>query len=431
MASPFNLQENISTFVTLYLAVRDAPTKDAVDALDKFFKDFNTQLTGALGAVQTALKNKSDLSAPGPAHDRQIQIIEDAITIAVGADLAKFFSNVSQAVVEAQQELNRQSLAYIKQLPTLKDGQPFIPPSYFAIPSVKAEIKVGVSQVKSKGINIIIFHNEDQKQNFSESTISFEVVSAPPPPSAASVSPQDITTTTSTPSLLAHAAVPLHEKMLFEKAGPKPSVLAAKRAAVSEESMALSELSPPAGEPLPTAAELTEVGFPFAERSSALDEREHLLDIREQWLDVRAKLIGNKAHIIGDKTVLDSIRRQLQARGQELGKLYDNTEDFALILSYTKQDRPGYLVLWPGRAEGDRPETWRELRVFHLVQVGDELIFDTSLFETTPPDDFLLLTSRKDLLAMPPEELANLAINLGDALMNVVLIFNQWLTTEE
>ena len=50
-------------------------------------------------------------------------------------------------------------------------------------------MKVGFSQVSSRGINLLVFNNSQQKQNYSESTISFDIVAAPAPPNASRIPP--------------------------------------------------------------------------------------------------------------------------------------------------------------------------------------------------------------------------------------------------
>lgn len=414
--------------ISLYLTARDAPTKDAAKALSNFIKDMidpDKDFIGALKVIRDAA-NSGDLDKPDSKHDQRVKGIEDVITIESVSDLSKFFSGVSRAVVNAQEDLNEQSLDYIKHLPQ-HDGHALIPPSYFAIPSVKAEMKVGISQVKGKGINIVIFHKEQQRQDYSESTISFEVVSAPAPPGAQLPSPTSPPGGTTTPHVGPTPLVGLKALGLNIPKAMAESLLA--DAGFGSPPQLSGFGSPPAAEDSAEASDFADV-LDFAARSTALEERARTLDIREHWLEVRARLLGNRAMLLGDKTVLDFIRQELQARGQELGKLYDNTEDLALIFGYTKQGRSGYLVLWPARAETDRPETWRELRIFHLMRVGDALAFDTSVFETTPGEGFLLLTSRKDLLTLSPEEVADLSINLGDVLMKIILVFNEWLNAD-
>jgi hypothetical protein len=93
--------------------------------------------------------------------------------------LEEFFANVSQSLIQAQKELNKNSIEYVKSLSDL--DQP-IPPAYFAIPNVKAEMKLGFKSLEGKKVNIILFSKTDEKQQYGESTVSFELVSAPPPP---------------------------------------------------------------------------------------------------------------------------------------------------------------------------------------------------------------------------------------------------------
>ncbi len=93
-----------------------------------------------------------------------------------GIGLHELFANVSNSLLTAQKELNRNSLEYVANL------DPNIPPAYYGIPSVKAEMHVGFSQMKQQGINLILFSSMQQKQQFAESTVTFEVVGAPPPP---------------------------------------------------------------------------------------------------------------------------------------------------------------------------------------------------------------------------------------------------------
>lgn len=415
-------------FITLYLTARDAPDKETAKALGKVVQTLINDLPNALKLIQDGVQ-KGDLDKTGDKHDKLIKAVEDRITIEPVSDLEKFFSGVTQAVVGAQEDLNQQSLEYIDRLPRQQDGHPLIPPSYFAIPSVRAEMKVGISQVKGKGINIIIFNKKEQQENYSESTISFEVVSTPAPPSVQLPpvsSPPDETLTLKPQSLSPKLTRGVIKTLSHSWVQPFTETV--MRRTVSDSTSAEDLVQPL------TFLNVSDFDFSnvsdFDVRDAVLAERERALDIREDWLDVRSRLLGKRTLLLGDRAVLDFIRSELHARGLELGKLYENTEDLALILSYTKQERTGYLVLWPGRAESDRRETWRELRVFHLVREGNALAFDTSLFETAPAEGFLLVTSRKELLRLSPGEVADLSINLGDALMNIVLVFNEWLKDE-
>lgn len=92
-----------------------------------------------------------------------------------GFDLKYFFSNVSNAVVNAQQALNQTSLRYARQL----EGTA-IPPTLYSIPNVKAEIKLALSATSGGGIKAFFGGTTTTTQ--SQSTISFDVAASPPPP---------------------------------------------------------------------------------------------------------------------------------------------------------------------------------------------------------------------------------------------------------
>lgn len=93
-------------------------------------------------------------------------------------NLADFLEEVSKAVIETQKGLNRESITYNQQLP---DG---VPPTHFAIPAVRADLRVGFRNLSAKGIDVVLFSNKEEKESYGESTVSFELVAAPPPPAA-------------------------------------------------------------------------------------------------------------------------------------------------------------------------------------------------------------------------------------------------------
>jgi hypothetical protein len=91
-------------------------------------------------------------------------------------DLGQFFSNVSQSVVDAQRELDVASMRYARE----RTNSP-VPPALYSIPTVHAEIKAGLSSTDGNGILVKLISDESQS-SFTESTISFDIVSSPPPP---------------------------------------------------------------------------------------------------------------------------------------------------------------------------------------------------------------------------------------------------------
>jgi len=93
--------------------------------------------------------------------------------------LEELFTNVSTSLIDAQKALNKSSLLYAAEL------DPRLPQTLYGIPNVKAEMRVGFSKVEGRGINLFLFTSSSQKQEFAESTVSFEVVGTPPPPGPA------------------------------------------------------------------------------------------------------------------------------------------------------------------------------------------------------------------------------------------------------
>src|SRR4030095_4640226 len=116
--------------------------------------------------------------------------LEEKITLEDSVQLAEFLANISSAVVTAQKDLNESSTKYVSEL---EQSNSRIPPSYFAIPSIKAEMKVGFSELTTRGVNVILFKNETQKKEYVESTVTFELVAAPPLP--APISPPAVAPT--------------------------------------------------------------------------------------------------------------------------------------------------------------------------------------------------------------------------------------------
>lgn len=252
--------------------------------------------------------------------------------------LSQFFNDVSTSLIDAQKELNQSSLEYIRTL-----DQHF-PPAYYSIPNLKAEMKVGFSKIKDKGLNLILFSSREQKQEYGESTVTFEVVGSPPPPG--------------------DVVVPM----------PRFLVMGKKR----------DEL-------------ITKI--------------------------IAAKNLTQKPLI--------------------------NTKGNATIFRYEKKDedkRTKYLVIWPGQKQGTfSEESWHSMTVIYLEEFEEngELKLEfpkdketsaatiESIFEFPPPDQMLNIPPNKadklkDVLGSEIK-VAEMVINLGDVLMNINLLLNQWL----
>ena len=162
----------LNEVASLYQRLQQNRSAGGADRLGK--------LAGALrDTFEEIEKNAKNLESIGTKRQKALDVIEGVLEVKDALGLQKFFENVSTSLIEAQKDLNKQSLDYIKHT---QNRSPRLPPAYYTIPSVKAEMKVGFSQISQRGVNLVLFTNKDQRDNYGESTISFELVSAPPPP---------------------------------------------------------------------------------------------------------------------------------------------------------------------------------------------------------------------------------------------------------
>jgi hypothetical protein len=97
-------------------------------------------------------------------------------------NLTDFLGEVAKSLIQTQQQLNRESIAYNQQLP---DG---VPPAHFAIPAVRADLRMGFRNLSARGIDVVLFSNKEEKESYGESTVSFELVAAPPAPASLAAS---------------------------------------------------------------------------------------------------------------------------------------------------------------------------------------------------------------------------------------------------
>ncbi|HEY6805130.1 MAG TPA: hypothetical protein VI306_16260 [Pyrinomonadaceae bacterium] len=194
MATPVQLIDQISDISQAYTTLKQRLDKKSAEALGKKILALRDLLRKGLEDLEI-WKNDSDLDSTKLARwDMDttqwkldhLKKLDDRITLEESTELATFFHNISNSVVDAQKELNESSKQYIKEL---EDSNSPVPPTYYSIPSLKAEMKLGISEMTSRGVNVILFKSEQQKDRFFESTVSFELVSSPPAPATRKVPP--------------------------------------------------------------------------------------------------------------------------------------------------------------------------------------------------------------------------------------------------
>jgi len=184
---PAQLNDEVTKLSQAFANVKQRLDRDSVEALGKQVFALRQLLKEILSSLDV-LKNDNELSDTklkaweqlgSDAKLERLKKVGEKIAIEESTELSTFFTNVSNAVIDAQKNLNTLSQQYISQLE--KDKSP-VPPTFFAIPSLKAEMKLGVSEITSKGVNVILFKSEQQQQRFFESAVTFELVSTPPAP---------------------------------------------------------------------------------------------------------------------------------------------------------------------------------------------------------------------------------------------------------
>jgi hypothetical protein len=188
MADPIRLSDVVAEISRLYSTVKQTLDRKSLKALGTGLialrKTINDDMLKVLNIVdangELSDQKLDQWQAQPPAWKLDVlKKLEQKVVLEDSVELSEFFANVSTAVIDAQKNLNIFSRAYVDEL---EKSNSRIPPTYFAIPSIKAEMKLGFSEMSSKGVNVILFKNEQQKKQYVESTVTFELVAAPPLP---------------------------------------------------------------------------------------------------------------------------------------------------------------------------------------------------------------------------------------------------------
>jgi hypothetical protein len=122
-----------------------------------------------------ALAKSAGRSAQEIRSNLQPVITFDAVT-----SLKEFFENVASSMIEAQKQLDVYSVNYSKEAAVAK-----VPAAVYAIPNVHAELRFGFTNLAAKGFNVVLFSTKSQKEEYSESSVSFDLVATAVPPKEA------------------------------------------------------------------------------------------------------------------------------------------------------------------------------------------------------------------------------------------------------
>ena len=384
-------------------------------------------------------------SSPGTAIDGSRSATDGGGPLRAGREpeLNSFLQNVSLSLIEAQQRLNEQSLDYVERLPR------GIPPAYFSIPTLKAELKVGFSKLTGKKVNLILFGKKEEKEQYGESTVTFELASAPPPPGGEALAlPVFLVLGAEKSDVLEGVRRRFDELVEGKKLGKAARVkiteelslvLAYRRTLIGDPKNYLVLIADPgskkraalhvegAGDDLVFTPDIYSSEKPplngFVQVPGAADERlqviKNLGDVLmnvvllvHDWLGEES--VGRSAFVI---TAAEERRRILDAvyaLSKELEDDFKGSEQLALILQAKSRGdlETNYLVLWPKK--GDPIKKWPQ---FAVVRSADGFAPDGT--ETR----FARIPSKTE-----PAEPAKLVRELGDVLRELIALMQTWHT---
>ena len=365
-------------------------------------------------------------------------------------ELKSFLQNVSLSLIEAQQRLNEQSLDYVERLPR------GIPPAYFSIPTLKAEMKVGFSKLTGKKVNLILFSKKEEKEQYGESTVTFELASAPPPPGGEVLA---------LPAFLVLGAeksdVLEGVRRRFKELG-KPArvkiteelslVLAYRRRLIGDPKNYLVLIADPGGEKLtavhvegagnnlvftqdiyssknPPPDGFVQVPGPAGDRPRVIENLGDVLMnvvlIVNDWLGEES--VSRSAFVITAseerRRILDAVDALSKNGNAALKGDFSDSEQLALILQAKSRSdlETNYLVLWPEK--GSPIEQWPQLAVVPIVRSADRFALNDRVFPPGTKPGFARIPSETK-----PAEGAKLVGELGLVLRELIALMRTWHT---
>ena len=408
MAEPVRLTELLSDISNLYSTLRAMPDKRSVTALGERLRALRKlvlddilktlDIVNSSGEIDENKTRLWDTMLPAWKLER-IKRVDEKVVLEESAELSEFFSNVSNAVIDAQKNLNAFSKTYVEQLTDKR-----VQPTYFAIPTVKAEMKLGFSELTQRGINVILFKSEEQRKRYVESTITFELASTPP-----------VTTAPPSPD------PPPPPKRLPPPGPGGPADFVPELLELAPAEAAESE-TPRREEEIPEGLSETLSGA----RDALFAATDRLVEARAIF-EARAAAAGERAEtpVVAGAERMD-VLNLIAAEHREAGEraaAADPSRAEALVLKYRRGGADRYLVIWPSRPEDPLESEWNEVRVYDVAAGEGGPGLAAGAFGHAPAEKYLTVGSKSQLLKLKKDELAQLALALGDALTAVTAVF--------
>lgn len=137
--------------------------------------DLTDRLTLRLASLRAAL---DELEFPDRADAARAVVVEDQADEedVEHPSIEQFFESIAHGLGQAQRSLDVESERYLEAIA----NKPYLPPSVFRLPKLKASINFAMSNITSKGFDMLLFSRRQEHQERQEQSIEFEIVSAPP-----------------------------------------------------------------------------------------------------------------------------------------------------------------------------------------------------------------------------------------------------------
>lgn len=141
-------------------------------------------LANALGKAAASLPGKSASRTTWETYTDGIKSalakLEDELPFKEGLSIGSFIEQFGEGVVNAQEELDKKSKAYLSKLQS-RDEINVALPSLYRIPKASAELSFSMEYEKERGFNLFVYGKKDTRTERQQQKISFDIVAAPPP----------------------------------------------------------------------------------------------------------------------------------------------------------------------------------------------------------------------------------------------------------
>ncbi len=133
--------------------------------------------------IQNALKKNSTpvniASATTGLSEGTTKLDTNLDTDTTSHEFSNFLSSIGESVVASQENLDRESIKYLKRLKGNDTHSSIIPPTVFRIPRLKASLNLGIERSKSQKLNVLIYGKEEESKMINQQSVELEIMAVP------------------------------------------------------------------------------------------------------------------------------------------------------------------------------------------------------------------------------------------------------------